>query len=226
MPRLSPTAKPFRSTPLFEGLLGLLAALRVARSGLPVRQVERPQQSQHPGLAVADAPALLHPPAQIDNAPSRDFVDRRIGTGQHDRFQCRHLPVAQLWPASRRGPIAQSGNSARVVAVNPVTQGLAVHPGQPRGARAIHALQRVGDRDQPGADATIARPPRPPAQLLRTNVLAYARSPTFPFALSSLSLWGREEKPWTLPSGSWASASGGTHRPSPKTRSIGTCSQS
>src|SRR5262249_45501398 len=46
-----------------------------------------------------------------------------------------------------------------------------VHPGQPRGARAIHALQRVGDRDQPGADATIARPPRPPAQLLRTNVL-------------------------------------------------------
>jgi hypothetical protein len=36
--------------PLFKGLLGLLAALRVARSGLPARQVERPQHSQHPGL--------------------------------------------------------------------------------------------------------------------------------------------------------------------------------
>src|SRR6516225_5465799 len=61
------------SKPLFfEGLLGLLAALRVARSGLPVRQVERPQHSQHPGLAVAAAPALLHQLAQIDDPPPRD----------------------------------------------------------------------------------------------------------------------------------------------------------
>jgi len=56
---------------LFEGLLGLLAALRAARSGLAVRQVERPQNSQqHPSLAVADAPALLHSLAQIDNVPT------------------------------------------------------------------------------------------------------------------------------------------------------------
>jgi hypothetical protein len=50
--------------------------------------------------------------------------------------------------------------------VNPVTQGLAIHPGQPRCANSIHPFQRVGDRDQPGADATIAFPPRSPAQLL------------------------------------------------------------
>ena len=49
-------------------------------------------KSEHPGLAVADAPALLHPPAQIDDPPPRDFVHHRIGAGQHDRFQCRHLP--------------------------------------------------------------------------------------------------------------------------------------
>jgi hypothetical protein len=50
--------------------------------------------------------------------------------------------------------------------VNPVTQGLAIHPGQPRCASSIHAFQGVGDRDQPGADATIALAPRSPAQLL------------------------------------------------------------
>src|SRR5215469_9177394 len=55
--------------------------------------------------------------------------------------------------------------------MNPVTQGLAVHPGQARGACSIHPFQSVGDRDQPGADATIALPSRLPAQLLRTNVI-------------------------------------------------------
>jgi hypothetical protein len=69
------------------------------------------------------APVILH-----QRCPPRDFVHRWIRTGQHHRFQCRHLPFAQLRPASRRWPIAQPGNSFRVVAVIPVTQGLAVHP--------------------------------------------------------------------------------------------------
>src|SRR5262247_1837153 len=75
-----------QQTPLFKGLLVLLAALRVARSGLPMRQVERPQQSEHPGLAVADVPAFLHPLAQIDDAPPRDFVHCRIGTARTTAF--------------------------------------------------------------------------------------------------------------------------------------------
>jgi hypothetical protein len=37
---------------------------------------------------------------------------------------------------------------------------VAAHPGQPRCAGPIHAFQRVGDRDQPGADATVALAPR------------------------------------------------------------------
>src|SRR5215813_10009688 len=60
--------------------------------------------------------------------------------------------------------------------MNPVTQGLAVHPGQPRGACPIHPFQSVGDRDQPGADATIALPSRLSAQLLRTNVITDRQS--------------------------------------------------
>ena len=108
-----------------------------------MRQIERPQHSQHPSLAEADTPVLLHPQAQIDDAPPRDFVHRRIGTGQYHRFQCRHLPFAQLRPASRRWPIAQPGNPFRVVAVNPVSQGAA-----PTGAaRGRWSHQRSADRD-------------------------------------------------------------------------------
>ena len=42
---------------------------------------------------------------------------------------------------------------------------------------------RVGNRDQPGADATVAFPPRPPTQLLRTNVITdrQSRHCVFPF---------------------------------------------
>jgi hypothetical protein len=61
-------------------------------NALPARQVERPQHSQHPSLALGDAPALLHPPAQIDDAPPLDFIHCRIGTGQYHRFQWRDLP--------------------------------------------------------------------------------------------------------------------------------------
>jgi hypothetical protein len=57
-----------------------------------------------------------------------------------------------------------------------VTQGLAVHPGKPCSTCSIHAFQSVGDRDQSGADATVAVSPRPPAQLPRTNVITDRQS--------------------------------------------------
>src|SRR5215831_1848921 len=47
----------------------------------------------HPGLAVADAPALRHPAAQIDNAPAR--WRSRID----ERQPARHLPAAPAGPA-------------------------------------------------------------------------------------------------------------------------------
>ena len=35
---------------------------------------------------------------------------------------------------------------------------------QPRRTRPVHSVERVGDRDQPGADPAVAFPPGPPAQ--------------------------------------------------------------
>src|SRR5215469_13562853 len=47
----------------------------------------------HPGLAVADAPALHHPAAQIDNAPAR------WRSRTDERQPARHLPAAPAGPA-------------------------------------------------------------------------------------------------------------------------------
>jgi Virulence factor BrkB len=55
--------------------------------------------------------------------------------------------------------------------MNPVAQGLPVHPGQPRRARPVHPLQRIGDCDQTSRNPAIALLSRPPAQLFRTDVI-------------------------------------------------------
>jgi hypothetical protein len=51
-----------------------------------------------------------------------------------------------LEPSPRGGIFAQPGDAFRVVALNPVMQSPAVHPGQMRCARPIHPFQGVSDR--------------------------------------------------------------------------------
>src|SRR5215471_15504850 len=60
--------------------------------------------------------------------------------------------------------------------MNPVAQGLPVHPGQPRRARPVHPLQRIGDGDQTSRNPAIALLSRPPAQLFRTDVIPNPQS--------------------------------------------------
>ena len=55
--------------------------------------------------------------------------------------------------------------------MNPVAQGLPLHPGQPRRGRTIHPVQRVGDCEQTRGNPAIAFLPRPSAQFLRTDVI-------------------------------------------------------
>jgi hypothetical protein len=56
--------------------------------------------------------------------------------------------------------------------MNPVAQGLSVHPGQPSRARTVHPFQRVGDREQTSGNPAIAFLPRPLAQSLGAHVIA------------------------------------------------------
>ena len=98
----------------------------------------------------------------------------RIRTGQDNCFQARHLTLAELGRLPRLGPIAQSGDAFGIVALNPVAQGLPVHPSLANRAalaRFIHSVERISNRDQPGADPSVALPPGLPAQFPRTDVI-------------------------------------------------------
>src|SRR3954447_17553788 len=59
-----------------------------------------------------------------------------------------------------------------VVAADPVAERLAGHPGEPCGFLPRQAVERVGERQQAGADATVALAAGEAAQLGRVAVLA------------------------------------------------------
>jgi hypothetical protein len=118
-------------------------------------QLEAVQQPQHAALAVADLEALLDQAAKVAGTPNDAAVPLRIGTTQDDRLE--HCLLARVEAAGATGAVlvAQTGHTLDIVAVHPVTQGLAGHAGQPRRFFAWHALQRVGKRQQTGADTAI-----------------------------------------------------------------------
>ena len=72
-------------------------AHRLSVQGTPA-WIERPQHSEHPGLAVADAPALRPPLAQIDNPPPRDFVHCGSGPARTTIFNAAICPLLSFGP--------------------------------------------------------------------------------------------------------------------------------
>jgi hypothetical protein len=60
--------------------------------------------------------------------------------------------------------------------VNPVAQSLPIHSRQPRGRRPVHPVQRIGERDQPGADPAVVFAPRLSAQLVRADIVPDRKS--------------------------------------------------
>jgi hypothetical protein len=161
-----------RITPgkVFEPLLRFRVGLRVDRPGLLPREIEPLEQLEHAALAVAHPEVLLDQGAQVTGAPSDAAVPLQVRATQDERLE-GGLPalVERAGPAGAR-PVAQAVEPFRVVAVDPVAERLAGHPGEPGRLLAGDALQRVGERQQAGADAPVALTAGELAQLSRVAV--------------------------------------------------------
>ena len=79
---------------------------------------------------------------------------------------------AACWPSSsaQGRPVAQALDVLGVVAVHPVPERLAGHAGELRRLLAGEAVERVGERQQAGADPTVALAAGEAAQLGRVAV--------------------------------------------------------
>ena len=98
-----------------------------------------------------------------------------MGPLQDQRLQRRLLALAEPWRPPAPGPIPELLSPFRVVAMTPVPERLAGHPGKPRRLLvrrllAGDALQRVRQRQQAGADTAVALMAGQPAQLGRAAV--------------------------------------------------------
>lgn len=83
---------------------------------------------------------LLDDALQIDATPSHDAVLFEVGTGFDDLLELLQLFSAQTPLRSRRLTVNQPVRALRIEAVDPIPQGLPIHPPDPRGIAAAHAI--------------------------------------------------------------------------------------
>jgi hypothetical protein len=133
----------------FERFLSLTVGLGVDGARLLPRQAEVVEQPQHAVLAVGDAEALLDDAAQILSAPRAHAVAFRIGAAQDQGLQRRQLALVEPRPPAALGPIAEALDPLGIEPDHPIPQRLAVHPRQAGGPSTIHAVQRMGQTQQP-----------------------------------------------------------------------------
>jgi hypothetical protein len=129
----------------------------VDRPRLLPREVETLEQLEHPALAVADPEALLDQGAQVAGAPRHAAVPLQVRAAQDERLE-GGLPtlIERAGPAGA-GPVAQAVEPFRVVAVDPVAERLAGHPGEPCGLLPRQAVAlAAGEAAQRGRVAVVA----------------------------------------------------------------------
>jgi len=135
----------------FERRLCGRIALRVRGPRFLTRQVQPLEQAREPPWAVVDAVRPLDVLAQIDQTPGAHPIALGFGSAQDVGLE-RCLPAgAELFRATGSGPVVQTVRSLSIEALDGIVQGLALHAGQPGRLGPGHALERIGNGQQPQA---------------------------------------------------------------------------
>ena len=89
--------------------------------------------------------------AQVDQAPGAHPIALGLRPLQDVGFQRGLLTRAEVFRAAGAGAVMQTVRSLSIEALDGIVQGLTLHASQPRGLGPGHALERIGDRQQPQA---------------------------------------------------------------------------
>src|SRR5687768_4021870 len=127
----------------FERCDGLPVLSRVAGTGADVAEPEPVQDLAHRALVIGHPEALGDEALQVDPPPAHDAMHGPIRTGLDELGQLGLLRGRQARRMALGPGVPQPVRAALVEAVNPVTQGLAVHAAD---ARRICPTYPVQDR--------------------------------------------------------------------------------
>lgn len=93
-----------------------------------VREAEFSEKRSDVALAIFDAELLSDDALEINAPPTDDPVDFSVGTPFDDLGEVGFLRCRKAWRRPTRPVVQEPIWARRIEPVNPVTQGLAVHP--------------------------------------------------------------------------------------------------
>ena len=89
--------------------------------------------------------------AQVDQTPGTDPIALGLRPVQDVGLERGLLAGSELFRATGAGPVMQTVRSLSIEALNGIVQSLPFHTGQPSGFGPCHALERIGNGQQPQA---------------------------------------------------------------------------
>ncbi len=92
--------------------------------------------------------SLGHLVPKVEASPAHHLVGLGIGAFDHQCRQFIHLRLVESRPSARATARRQAGDPGGIVAMHPIAQRLAIHPGQLRRFSARPTLQDQGDGQQ------------------------------------------------------------------------------
>ena len=98
---------------------------------------------------IGDVEAFLDDALQIDPTPAHDAVFLEVRTSFHNLFQLDQLFGAQTPLRPGRLAVDQPLRTLRIEPMDPIAQGLSIHPTDPRRITAAHAVAHGRKRQEP-----------------------------------------------------------------------------
>ena len=92
---------------------------------------------------------------QVDQTPGTDPIALGLRPVQNVGLERRLLTRVELFRATRAGPVMQTVRSLDIEALDRIVQGLALHAGQAGGFGPGHALERIGNRQEPQSSSAV-----------------------------------------------------------------------
>src|SRR3954468_18194426 len=149
----------------FELRHDALILSRMARAGADVRKADPVQDLAHGALVVDDTEALSDEVLQVDPAPTHDPVHGPIRSGLDEAGEFSLLLGAEAGRVALGPNVLQPLGSVLVEAMDPVSQGLAIHAADAGGLCPVHPVQDRGEGQQASALVGVLRYGRKPAKL-------------------------------------------------------------
>src|SRR3954468_22745859 len=147
----------------FELRHDALILSRMARAGADVRKADPVQDLAHGALVVDDTEALSD--EVVDPAPTHDPVHGPIRSGLDEAGEFSLRLGAEAGRVALGPNVLQPLGSVLVEAMDPVSQGLAIHAADAGGLCPVHPVQDRGEGQQASALVGVLRYGRKPAKL-------------------------------------------------------------